>query len=98
MAKRDTKYDQVYQTLRKVASESIREFKGNPDGGIVVAGAQAEAFVRTLKGYTLRLIKKKYHAQYLHRLFTQMLCDVLEDLPHLSGRIAVAERPKARKH
>lgn len=97
MAKRDRRYSQVYETLRTVTATALREFKDSPDCGILVAGAQAEAFVRTLKGYTLRMLKKYVHAQYLHSLFSQMLKDVLEDMPHLDGRIVIVERPKLKK-
>ena len=97
MAKRDKRYDQVYETLRTVTATALREFKGNPDGGVVVAGAQAEAFVRTLKGNTLRLIKKEFHGKYLHKLFTTMLADVLDGMPHLEGRIIIVERQKTKK-
>jgi hypothetical protein len=97
MPKRDSRYERVYETLRTVASTAIREFKGNPDGGVVVAGAQAEAFVRTLKGYTLPRIKKSFHARYVHRLFSTMLEDALSGMSHLSGKIMVVETPKRKK-
>ena len=97
MAKRDKRYDWVYSRVRDIANETLREFKNDPDGGVVVAGAQAEAFVRTLKGYTLRHVKTEYHARYLHNLFTQMLKDVLDGMDHLSGRMVIVERPKKKK-
>ena len=97
MAKRDKRYEAIYKTIRTVAASALREFDGNPDGGVVVAGAQAEAFVRTLKGYTLRLINKGFHGKYLHSLFTTMLADVLDGIPHLEGRIVIVERQKAKK-
>jgi len=96
MAKRDRQYDKVYRTIRAVTSELLKGVHENPDGGVVVAGAQAEAFVRTLKGYTLRSIKPEYHAEYLHKLFSQMLKDVLDGMPHLGGRIMVMENRKKK--
>jgi len=94
MAKRDKQYEWVYRRMRDVASESLREVHNKPDGGVVVAGAQAEAFVRTLKGYTLRSIKPEFHAVYLHKLLSQMMKDILDGMSHLDGRIAIVEKRK----
>lgn len=97
MAKRDKHYDQVYRKMRAVTSELLKGVHNEPDGGVVVAGAQAEAFVRTLKGYTLRSIKPEYHAQYLHKLFSSIMKDVLDGMPHLRGQIIVVEcKPKKK--
>jgi len=96
MAKRDKHYDQVYRRMRAVTSELLKGVHNEPDGGVVVAGAQAEAFVRTLKGYTLRSIKPEFHAQYLHGLFSKILVDVLDGMGHLDGRIIVVERRKKK--
>lgn len=97
MAKRDKRYDWVYQRCRDIASETLREFKNDPDGGIVVAGAQAEALVRTLKGFTIRHIRPEYHARYLHSLFGQMMKDVLDGLPNLRGGLFIREIDKKKK-
>lgn len=94
--KRDKQYDQVYRKMRAVTSELLKGVHENPDGGVVVAGAQAEAFVRTLKGYTLRSIRPEYHAEYLHKLFSQMLKDVLDGMNHLGGRIMVVEKRRKK--
>jgi hypothetical protein len=97
MAKRDKHYDQVYRRMRAVTSELLKGVHNEPDGGVVVAGAQAEALVRTLKGYTLRSIKPEFHAQYLHKLFSSVLTDVLDGMDHLTGKIIVIERPRSKK-
>lgn len=92
--KKDIRYEKVYKRVRAVASESIREFERAKDAGVVIAGAQAEALIRTLKGFTLRTIKKPYQAEYLHFLFSGMMKEVLDGLDHLDGRIVVVERKK----
>jgi hypothetical protein len=96
MSKREKQYDQVYRKMRAVTSELMKTIHENPDGGVVVAGAQAEAFVRTLKGYTLRSIRPEFHAIYLHKLFAAMLKDTLDGMKHLDGQIIVVERRRKK--
>ena len=90
--KADPRYESVYQAIRNVAAFSLKQFAGRPDTAVVIAGAQAEALVRTLQGFALRSIKKGCQGHYLHHLFTAMLADVLEGQSHLKGRIVIAER------
>jgi hypothetical protein len=89
-------YDRLRDILRDVTVVAIGDFRGSPEGGAVVAGAQAEALALTLKGFALRGIKKEFHAKYLHRLFSAMLADVLSETPHLTGRLVIVE--KRKKH
>jgi hypothetical protein len=90
--KKDKRYEKIYERVRAITSQSIKELERSRDGGVIVAGAQAEALVRTLKGFTLRTIKKEYHAEYLHHLLSGMLKEVLDGLGHLDGRIVIMEK------
>jgi hypothetical protein len=91
------KYEEVYKALRVIAKDAITGLHKEPHGGIVVAGAQAEALARTLKDYTLKGLRKRLHAEYLHRLFSTLLSEVLKGRPHLSGKIVVVERRNRKK-
>lgn len=97
MAKRknDERYERVYERVREVAMASLKELQGSPDGPALVASAQAEAFVRSLR-YALRTIKGKYHATYLHNLFGKIMKDALGGHPNLTGMALIVERKKAR--
>lgn len=97
MAKKDKLYEKVYERARSIAAESLEESKGRPDGGAVIAAAQAEALARTVRGFVLRGIKKEYHAQFLHGLLNQIMRDVLEGLDYLNGHVVVVERTKKKK-
>lgn len=96
MAKKDRRYEKVYKRVRDIAAKSLEELQDRPDGGVVVASAQAEALARTVRGFTLRTIKKEFHAQFLHGLFSQMMKDVLAGMDHLDGKVLVVERRRKR--
>ncbi len=96
MAKKDKLYEKVYERVRTLASESLKESGDRPDGGVVVASAQAEALARTVRGFTLRTVKREYHAQFLHGLLNQIMKDVLDGLDYLDGKIIVVERKKKK--
>ena len=96
MAKKDKRYEKVYERVRTIAAQSLEELKDRPDGGVVVASAQAEALARTVRGFTLTTLKKEFHAQFLHGLFNQIMRDVLEGLDYLNGHIVVVERKKKK--
>jgi hypothetical protein len=97
MAKKDKLYEKVYERVRTLATESLKESQDRPDGGAVIAAAQAEALARTVRGFTLRTIKREFHAQFLHGLLNQIMRDVLDGLDYLDGHIVVAERKKKKK-
>lgn len=96
MAKKDKLYEKVYEQVRTLANESLKESEKRPDGGVVVASAQAEALARTVRGFTLRTIKREFHAQFLHGLLNQIMRDVLEGLDYLNGHIVIVERKKKK--
>lgn len=97
MAGRDKRYEWVYNRARDLANEALREFKSDPEAAMFVPGAQAEAFVRTLRGYTLRHLPKSRHAHYLHGFFTAIMRELLEGNDHIEGHIVFRDRPKKKK-
>lgn len=94
--KADEFYEIVYERLRGAASLSLAESKV-PEAPLLVADAQAEALVRTLRGFTLRSLPKKEHAQYLHWFMTRFLKELTEKLPHIRAHMIVREMPRKRK-
>lgn len=99
MAKKTTKrhYEMVYKDLREVAHEAMRAFGDREDAPFMVACAQAEALVRTLRAYTLRAVRKNAHAGYLHYFFTELLQETLHEMPHLRGMLLVKEQKPKKK-
>ena len=94
-SKIDQRYEAVYRRMREAASEAARTFQEDPDAGVLVANAQAEALTRTIRGFTLRKMPKVRHAHYIHWLFSRMLIDCIEGLD-LDGRILVVAGKKKK--
>jgi hypothetical protein len=92
------KYYLIYNTFRAMASDAMKTLGVTPKMGLSVTGALAAALVDMLKGYTLRHIKEKARAEYLHQLFSTMLNDVIGSEKGLTGTVFVTEnRPKKRR-
>jgi hypothetical protein len=87
-------YEEVYSEFRTVVESAVDRFGNHSDIALVVGNAQAEALVRTIRGFTLSHIPKRQRAEYLHWLFNQMLGDILGGEKGIVAKMVVREVAK----
>lgn len=84
-------YEEVYDDFRTVVETAVDRFGNHSDIALVVGNAQAEALVRTIKGFTLRRMTKRQKAEYCHWIFNQMIGDILKGEKGILAKILVRE-------
>jgi len=87
-------YEEVYDDFRTVVETAVDRFGNHSDIALVVGNAQAEALVRTLRGFTMRRMTKREKAEWLHWLFNQMLGDILKGEKGIVAKLLVRETRK----
>jgi len=84
-------YEEVYDDFRTVVETAVDRYGAGVETATIVGNAQAEALVRTLRGFTMRKMTKKQKAEYVSWLFGQMLVDILDGQKGLVAKILVRE-------
>lgn len=84
-------YEEVYDDFRTVVETAVDRYGAGVETAIIVGNAQAEALVRTIKGFTLRGMTKRQKTEYISWLMSQILSDILDGEKGIIGRMLVRE-------